>query len=246
MVLKNVLVSQHIPSDVYQEIKNNYDINICFKPFIEVRGVRGNEFRKTNIIFSDHSSVIMTSKYAVDHYFRISEELKFKVPDSNKYFCLNEYIANYLQKYIVYRKRRIFFGNNTFDSLIERIKEKGEFKDKYFLPCSDNVDNLCEKLGESSVFFQKVKLFEIICTDLKDFNIDKYDAILFFTPKEIESLFQNYSDFKQNHIRIGTFGENTKSIAEKKGLVVNIEAPTKEFPSMVMALHNYIRKHHLV
>ena len=243
----NILVSQPQSLEIYKTITEEYGSNISFefKPFIKIKGVSCNDIRKMDIDYGDHTGVIMTSKHSVDNYFRISKEIKFKVPNEMKFFCQTEQVAHYLKKYILYRKRKISFGKKTFDDLIEVIKEKG-LDDKIMFPTSNFFnDKFAQKLNDIKVNWKRITLYKTVNANLKKLDINKYNVILFFTPFGIKSFLESFPNFKQGDTKIGIFGESTKREAESNGLYVNINAPTKKHPSMVMALKEEIEKENL-
>lgn len=189
----------------------------------------------------DHTAVIFTSRTAIDHFFRISRELRQTIPDSMKYFCISEATAYYLQKYIVYRKRKIFFGNGKFSDLVNIMKKH---KDENFLvPLSDiHKQGIPELLDKGGYKYTKAILYKTISSDLSDLRDVNYDVLVFFSPSGIKSLFQNFPDFEQNNTRIACFGPATAKAVKEAGLNLDIEAPTAEAPSMTMALELYINK----
>ncbi len=242
--IKNILISQPAPDDKspYHELAEKNNLKIDFRPFIYVEGVPVKEVRKHRISISDHTAVILTSKKAADHFFRISSEMRVTISDDMKYFCVSQSIANYLQKYIVYRKRKIFYGGNTFRSLLNLIVKNN--KEKYFVPLSDMHKNEIPVLLEKhSINYTKAILYRTVCSDLSDLKDVYYDVLVFFSPTGIESLFHNFPDFKQNNTKIATFGNHTAKEALSHGLRIDIEAPNPKAPSMVMALDNYIREY---
>jgi len=242
--VKSVLVSQPKPvteKSPYFDLSDDCKVKIDFRPFIHVEGVSGKEIRQQRINFLDFSAVIFTSRNAVDHYFRAAEEARIQIPDDMKYFCISESTAFYLQKYIVYRKRKIFYGQQTFADLITVLKKHKD--NKFLLPCSDilrqNIPNLLE---ENNIDFKSVTLYKTVCSDLSDLKDVNYDVLVFFSPSGIKSLYQNFPDFKQNNTRIAVFGPTTAKAAEEAGLDINIAAPKPESPSMTKALELYIKK----
>lgn len=241
--LKTILISQPKPTtekSPYFDLADRQKLTIDFRPFIHVEGVEGQEFRQQRIDFSEHTAVIMTSRNAVDHFFRLAAELRFEVPDSMKYFCISEATAYYLQKYVVYRKRKIFFGQHRFQDLMDSIKKhKGE---KYLLPCSDLMKPSIPKLLDAaSIEYTKAMMYRTVCSDLSDLSDVKYDCLVFYSPSGIESLFKNFPDFVQGETRIATFGPTTAKAAEQAKLRVDISAPTPQAPSMTMAIEHYIQ-----
>ena len=242
--VKTILVSQPEPkteNSPYRDLAEKLKVKIDFQPFIHVEGVDSSEFRKQKVSLTDHTAVILTSRNAVDHYFRICEECRFTVPDSMKYFCMSEAIAFYLQKYVVYRKRKIYFGKHVFADLIEQIKKHKS--EKFLLPSSDilkqDIPNLLEK---NKIDYKRAILYNTVCTDLSHLSDVYYDILVFFSPSGIKSLLQNFPDFKQKDTRIAAFGKTTCEAVKANKLRLDIEAPSAQAPSMTMALENYIKK----
>lgn len=244
MKVKSILVSQPEPQSEkspYHDLADKCKVKIDFRPFIHVEGVPSKEFRKDRIDIADYSAVIFTSRNAVDHFFRICEEVRHTVPDSMKYFCVSEAIAYYLQKYVVYRKRKIFHGRQRFADLMDIIKKHK--KEKFLLPCSDiHKKEPLELLEKNKINFDKAILYRTVCSDLSDLKNVNYDVLVFYSPSGIKSLFENFPEFKQNNTRIAVFGPTTAKAAESAGLTVNIAAPQPEAPSMSMALEQHIKK----
>ena len=242
--VKSILVTLPKPDSEkspYFDLAKKYNLKIDFRSFIHVEGVPGKEFRKEKISFSDFTAVIFTSKNAADHFFRICEELRFDVPADMKYFCISETIALYLQKYIQYRKRKIFFGKQTATDLAEVLKK--HTAEKFLYPCSDVAAEETQKfLNNNGYDFKTAVLFHTVCSDLSDLAEVFYDVIVFFSPSSIHSLFINFPDFKQNFTRIAAFGASTHKAVIEHELVMNIPAPTPESPSMTMALEQYIKQ----
>lgn len=243
-VVKSILVSQPAPNNgksPYFDLAKKYDIQVDFRPFIQVDPVPFKEFRKEKINFLEATAIIFTSRNAVDHFFRICKEAKIEMPADMKYFCISEQTANYLQKYIVIRKRKIFTGKRTPAELIEVIKKhKGE---KFILPCSNiRKDDIPKFLRDNEYEFNEAILYKTVASDLSDLADIKYDVIAFFSPSGINSLFVNFPDFKQEATRIATFGPATSKAVEDAGLTLDIQAPLKEAPSMTGALELYIKK----
>lgn len=242
--VKSILVSQPKPESdksPYFDLAKKLNIKIDFRPFIHVEGVDAMEFRKQKVSIPDHTAVILTSRNAIDHYFRICEEVRFTVPDSMKYFCISEAIAYYLQKYVVYRKRKIFFGNGQFSDVLDLMKKHKD--ENYLLPCSDiHKEKYPSMLEENKVKFNKAVLYRTVCSDLSDLEDVYYDILVFFSPSGIESLFKNFPKFKQNNTRIAAFGPTTHQAVKDYGLKLDIPAPVPNAPSMTMALENYIRE----
>jgi uroporphyrinogen-III synthase len=204
-----------------------------------VEGVDAKEVRQQKIDLKNYSAVILTSRNAVDHYFRMAEEMRFKVPDSMKYFCQSEAVAFYLQKYVVYRKRKIYVGKMDFPELAGLFKK---YKDeKYLLPSSDVLKPIIpETLNKAGITWTRGIFYKTVISDLSDLRDVYYDILVFFSPSGIESLLKNFPDFKQNDTRIAVFGDSTVEAATVAGLRIDIQAPTPETPSMTMALQKYI------
>jgi uroporphyrinogen-III synthase len=242
MKVKTILVSQPTPkteSSPYLELSEKQKVKIDFRPFIHVEGVCAKEVRAQKIDLKNYTAIILTSRNAVDHFFRIAEEMRFTVPDDMKYFCESEAVAFYLQKYVVYRKRKIYVGNRTFVDLVKIIKK---YKDeKFLLPSSDKLKDIVpQTLNELNVNWERGIFYRTRVSDLSDLDSVFYDILVFFSPSGIESLFHNFPDFKQNETRIAVFGNSTIKAATEAGLKCNIQAPTPESPSMTMALERYI------
>lgn len=244
MSIKTILVSQPKPEgekSPYFDLADKYKLKIDFRPFIRVEGINAQEFRSQRVNFGDYTAVILTSKNAVDHYFRMAQETRFTVPDTMKYFCISEAIALYLQKYVTYRKRKIFFGKQTIEELVETMrKHKGE---KYLLPCTDILrDKIPETLEQHKIDFTKAMLYRTVASDLSDLENVYYDMLVFFSPGGIESLFKNFPDFKQNETIIAAFGPTTANAVIKNNLRLDVHAPQPNAPSMTAAIENYVKE----
>ncbi|HAV55651.1 MULTISPECIES: uroporphyrinogen-III synthase [Aequorivita] len=244
MKVKTILVSQPEPkieNSPYFDLIEKQKVKIDFRPFIHVEGVSGKDVRAQKVDLNKYTAIILTSRNSVDHYFRIAEELRFKVPDTMKYFCLSEAVAYYLQKYVVYRKRKIYVGKRTFSELAPLIKKyKNE---KFLLPSSDKLKpEVPEVLNELKVDWKEATFYKTVISDLSDLRDVYYDILVFFSPSGIQSLLENFPDFKQNETRIAVFGNTTVKAATEVGLRVDIQAPTPETPSMTMALEKYIKE----
>ncbi len=244
MKVKTILVSQPAPKaeqSPYFDLMNKQKVKIDFRSFIHVEGESSREVRNQKIDFLSFSAVIFTSRNAVDHYFRLADEMRVVIPDDMKYFCLSEAVAFYLQKYVVYRKRKIYVGTRTFDDLMPLIKKhKAE---NFILPSSDMVkQTMLDKMNSLKVDWKRAILFKTVISDLSDLQNVFYDVLVFFSPSGIKSLFENFPTFKQNDTRIAVFGNSTVKAAEEAGLQIDIAAPSKETPSMTMALEKYIKE----
>ena len=238
-----ILVSQPKPErSPYYELEKKYNLQIDWRPFIHVEGVEGKEFRKTRIKPDDFSAIILTSKNAVDHFFRICDELRIKMSQETKYFCLTEAIANYLQKFIVYRKRKVFVGKRTVQDLATAFK-KHKAKEKFLLPCSNLGSKAVSNfLDENGFDWQDAMMYQTVSSDLSDLSDVTYDVLVFFSPLGIKSLYDNFPEFKQNDTRIAVFGNSTSAAVEKRGLTINIKAPAPGIRSMTMALEQYLQQ----
>lgn len=242
MSVKTILVSQPKPEgdkSPYFDLAEKHKLKIDFRPFIHVEGIGVQEFRQQRVNLSDYTAVILTSKTAVDHYFRMAEESRFSVPDSMKYFCISEAVAYYLQKYVTYRKRKIFFGKQTINDLIDLFKKHKD--EKYVLPSSDILrEKIPETLDENGIKYTRAMLYRTVASDLSDLDDVKYDMLVFFSPSGIESLFKNFPNFKQNDTRIAAFGPTTASAVVKHNLRLDVHAPQPESPSMTMAIDRFV------
>ncbi|MDE0598529.1 MAG: uroporphyrinogen-III synthase [Dokdonia donghaensis] len=243
MKVKTILVSQPKPkvdNSPYFELEERQRVKIDFIPFIHVEGVSGKEVRLQKVDLKDYTAIILTSRNAVDHFFRIAEEMRFKVPDTLKYFCQSEAVAYYLQKYVVYRKRKIYVGKRTFPELIPLIKKHKN--ETFLLPSSDKFKPIVpELLDELGVKWMQSTFYKTVVSDLSQYENVFYDILVFFSPSGIDSLFKNFPNFEQKNTRIAVFGNTTVKAAEEAGLEINIMAPTPETPSMTMALEKYIK-----
>lgn len=242
MKVKTILVSQPEPkveNSPYSRLIEKEKVKVDFRPFIHVEGVEAKNVRQQKIDLNNFTAIILTSRNSVDHFFRIADEMRFKVPDSMKYFCQSEAVAYYLQKYVVYRKRKIYVGKRTFNELIPLIKK---YKDeKFLLPSSDSLKPIVpELLDELGVNWTRGIFYKTVISDLSDLRNVYYDILVFFSPSGIESLMKNFPDFEQNDTRIAVFGNSTVKAATNAGLRIDIQAPTPETPSMTMALQKYI------
>ena len=241
--IKTILVSQPKPErSPYYELEKKYNLQIDWRPFIHVEGVSSKEFRKQRIRPDEFSAIVLTSKNAVDHFFRICEEMRIRMSQDTKYFCLTEAVANYLQKFIVYRKRKVFFGKRTIQDLAPSLK-KHKANEKLLMPCSNLGSKAVSKfLDEGGFDWQDAMMYQTVSSDLSDLSDVTYDVLVFFSPLGIKSLYENFPDFKQNETRLAIFGNTTSKAVEDRGLTINIKAPAPEAPSMTMALENYLRK----
>ena len=238
------MVSQPKPETAkspYFDLAETNNVKIDFRPFIQVEGVSAKDFRQSRIHILDHTAVIFTSRTAIDHFFRIAQELRLTVPDSMKYFCISEATAYYLQKYIVYRKRKIFYGNGKFSDLVNVMKKHKS--ENFLVPLSDiHKQQIPDLLDKSGFKYTKAILYRTVSSDLSDLKDVNYDILVFFSPSGIRSLLHNFPDFEQSETRIASFGPSTAKAVKDAGLRLDIQAPTSKAPSMTMALELYIKK----
>lgn len=243
--VKSILVTQEAPpadaNSPYLKLAEKYNVKVDFIPFIQVEAVPVKEFRKQKIEILNHTAIIFTSRNAVDHFFQICAELKIEMPPEMKYFCISEQTSNYLQKYIVIRKRKIFTGQKTAQDLIEILKKHKN--EKYLFPCSDiRKNDLPEFLKQGGYEYAEAIMYHTVASNLSHLKDVFYDVLAFFSPSGINSLFVNFPDFKQNNTRIAAFGPTTAKAVRDAGLILDIEAPLPNAPSMTGALELYIRK----
>jgi len=244
MKIKKILVSQPQPDSEkspYYELAEKNNVKIDFRPFSHVLGVPCKDFRKQRIDILAHTAVVFSSKTAIDHFFRICGEMRISVPDTMKYFCVSESVAFYLQKYIIYRKRKIFHGNGMVNDLMELILKHQD--EKYLLPLSDQQnEELTVLLDRQKVKYSKAILYQNVCLDLSDLSVVNYDLLVFFSPSSFKSLLKNFPEFQQNEIKIGSFGSSTAKAILEAGLRLDLQAPRPEAPSMIAALEQYIKE----
>ena len=245
MAIKTILVSQPKPEgnkSPYFDLAERHGLKIDFRSFIQVEGIDAQEFRSQKVDIKLHTAIILTSKTAVDHFFRIAEELRFEVPDTMKYFCISEAVAYYLQKYVTYRKRKIFFGKQTIEDLVDILKKHK--KEKFLLPCTDILrDKIPETLISNDIDFSKAILFRTVASDLSDLENVYYDMLVFYSPGGIESLLKNFPDFMQNKTYIAAFGPTTANAIVKNNLRLDLHAPQPNAPSMTGAIELFVKEH---
>ncbi len=241
--IKKLLISQPAPADLekspYRNLVHKHNVDITFYKFFEVVGIPATDFRKTRIHISDYTAVIFNSKNSIEHFFRMLKELRETVSENMKYFCSTEAIALYLQNFIQYRKRKVFFGNQYFSDLLEVM---GKHRDEKFLfPCSDERQTEYTKALDKAKFkYTKAPMYTSKPRDLKHLNIDSFDAIALFSPIGVRSLVKNFPDIKEHNVLIAAFGTSTHAALKENGIKLNIAAPTQSSPSMAMAIENYI------
>lgn len=243
MKVKTILVSQPEPkteTSPYFDLCDKQKVKIDFRPFIHIEGISVKEVRGEKVDLTNFTAIILTSRNAVDHFFRIAEEMRFKVPDTMKYFCQSEAVAFYLQKYVVYRKRKIYVGTRTFPDLTKLIKKHKS--EQFLLPCSDKLKPLIPaELDKLGVNWTRLNLYRTVVSDLSDLENVFYDVLVFFSPSGIKSLLKNFPNFQQKETRIAAFGNSTVKAVTEAGLKCDIVAPSPETPSMTMALEKYIK-----
>jgi len=242
--VKKVLITQPKPEGVkspYFDLANKYGLTLDFHPFIVVEGIPAKDFRKQKIDIAAYSAVIFTSRNTIDHFFRICDEMKVTVSQETKYFCITEAVALYLQKFILYRKRKVFYGADGVNKSLFDVINKHKDNEKFLYPCSESFDSeITNWLKNHSCEFATPVLYKIISNDIKDVIARDYDIICFFTPGGVKSLMENFPKFKQNGTKIGAFGANTFKAAEDAGLTLDIKAPLPQAPSMISALDNFL------
>jgi uroporphyrinogen-III synthase len=242
--VKSVLVTQPKPEtdkSPYYDLAKKYNIKIDFRPFIHVEPIAAKDFRKDRINILEYTAVIFTSRNAADNFFRICTEMRVNVPESMKYFCVSESTAFYLQKFVVYRKRKIFYGKQTITDLMDVIKKHR--KEKFLVPCTDiHKQEIFETLDANDIEYTKAVIYKTVASDLSDLANVNYDVLVFFSPSGIKSLLKNFPKFKQSTTRIAAFGPTTAQAVHDAGLRLDIQAPVPAAPSMTMALEQYIKK----
>ncbi len=244
MKIKTILVSQPAPTDEkspYFELAKKYNLKIDFRPFIKVEGVDGQDFRQERINILDHSAIVLTSRNAVDHFFRMCKELRLTVPETMKYFCVSESVAYYVQKYIIYRKRKVFIGKQTFADLMDVIKKHKS--EKYLVPCSDiQQGEIPAMLDKAGIQYTNAVFYRTVASDLSDIKELKYDMLVFFSPGGLESLKKNFPKFKQGEVFIAAFGPSTAKAVGENGYRLDLQAPLPEAPSMTGAIELFIKR----
>lgn len=242
--VKKILITQPKPDgdkSPYFDLAKKYGLNLDFHPFIVVDGISAKDFRRQKIDITSYSAVIFTSRNAIDHFFRVCDEMKLSVSQDTKYFCITEAVALYLQKFILYRKRKVFYGADGTNKSLFDVINKHKDNEKFLYPCSESFDSdITNWLIANNCEHATPVLYRIISNDIKEVMSKDYDVICFFTPGGVKSLLENFPKFKQNGTRIGAFGINTFKAAEDAGLVLDIKAPQPQAPSMVSALELYL------
>ena len=244
-MIKKILVSQPKPTSEkspYYDIAERFGVELVFRPFIKVEGISARGFRTQKISILDYTAIVFTSRHAIDHFFTLAKELRVNIPEDMKYFCVTETIALYIQKYVQYRKRKVFFGSTgrVDDLLPTMVKHKAE---KYLVPMSDvHNDSLTRLLDSKRLTHRECVMYKTVSNDFTEEEISTfdYDMLIFFSPSGIESLTKNFPNFEQGHIAIGTFGPATAKAVNDAGLRLDLEAPTDKYPSMTGALQHYL------
>lgn len=246
IAVKKILITQPRPESdksPYFDLARRHNVEMAFFPFIRLEGIASKDFRRQKVEIGNYSAVIFTSRHAIDHFFRTAEEMKITVSQDTKYFCVTEAVALYLQKFILYRKRKVFYGaDGTNKSMLEVVNKHKE-NEKFLYPTSENQqDNeIVNWLKSNHCEFATPYMYRTISNDIKEiFSKEVFDIICFFTPSGVRSLFDNFPEFKQNGTLIGAFGNNTSRTAEEAGLVLEIKAPQPMAPSMISALEKYL------
>jgi uroporphyrinogen-III synthase len=242
--VKSILISQPEPQNArspYYDLTDKYGVRLAFRQFIQVESVPGREVRKQKVNIPDYSAIVITSRTAIENLFRVAEEMRVEVSPDMKYFCVSEAIALYLQKFITYRKRKVFFPK-TKDKTVYDLIQKHKKEKFLFLRSDVSNSDIPEFMQNLGIDFKEAVLYKTVCSDLSDLDDVFFDIIAFFSPSGIKSLFENFPDFEQNNTRIAAFGSSTKEAVEAAGLRLDIEAPTPKAPSMKMALESYIKE----
>ena len=247
-MIKKILVSQPKPASdksPYYDIAERFNVELVFRPFIKVEGLTAKEFRQQRISILEHTAIVFTSRHAIDNFFGLAKEMRLTIPEDMKYFCVTETIALYIQKYVQYRKRKVFFGDTgkMIDLLPTMVKHKNE---KYLVPMSDvHNDSVKEMLDTKKLNHTECVMYRTISNDFTPEEVATfdYDMLVFFSPSGIESLIKNFPDFKQDKVAIATFGPSTAKAAKEAGLSVDLEAPQEKYPSMTGALLHYLTEH---
>lgn len=244
MKVKTILVTQPKPEsdkNPYFDLAKKFNLKIDFKPFIHIEGITASVFRKQRINFAEFTAVILTSRQAADHFFRMCTEMRFSNFEELKYFCVSESTAFYLQKYITYRKRKIFYGKHTINDLMDVLKKHK--KEKFVVPCSDvSKQEITDTLKKHDIDFKKAVIYKTVCSNLSDVPLANYDMIVFFSPSGVTSLFKNFPKYKQQNTRIAAFGATTVAAVVKSKLKLEVQAPVPQAPSMTMAIEQYVKK----
>ncbi|MGE9516806.1 MAG: uroporphyrinogen-III synthase [Solitalea-like symbiont of Acarus siro] len=242
--VKNILITQpklENSTNQYSELSKKYDLNIDFESLVHIENVSGKEFRKEKKNLAEYTAIIFTSKIAIDHYFRLCEELRYELSDDSKYFCASGIIALYLQKYINYRKRKVFFPKKETDNLKSILsKYKNE---KFLFPCSDfHKETTIVDIRNAGFSVDEAIIYRIVCSDIPSIGEKQYDLVVLFSPYGVRSLLKNFPNFSQQSTKIAAFGKATHEAVTEAGLVLDIKVPTIKTPSMAKAIEEYLRQ----
>lgn len=241
MTVKKILISQQTPLNTspYSALTEKYGVDIEFKPFFLIEPLSSREFRAQRINLLDYTAVVFTSRHAIDAFFHLAEELRVKIPETMKYFCTTEAVAMYLQKHIVYRKRKIFFGNGTPQSLVDLVgpKHKGE----KFLITSSSAEAITALFNEQGLDHTTAVFVKPVSQDLKDITLEDYDLIVFYNPSDLKSLYENFPEFKQGDIKFISYGKSIVKAMEDAGLEIAVKAPSPEYHSVAEAIEAYLK-----
>ena len=243
MAVKKILVSQNTPRVLtpYQAVTEKYGVTFDFRPFFAVEPLTSREFRSQRVNLAEYTAIVFSSRHAIDAFFQLAEELRVKIPETMKYFCTTELVAMYLQKHIVYRKRKIFYGTGTPDSVLALIgpKHKG---DKFLITTSDtsNADAMTRLFEARGLDFKTAVFIKSVSQDMKDVRLEDYDMIVFYNPADVKSLQENFPDFRQGDIRFVSYGRSIVKAMEEAGLRIDVKAPTPEAPSVARAIELYL------
>ena len=247
-MIKKILVSQPKPTSEkspYYDIASRFGVDLVFRPFIKVEGITAKEFRTQKVSILDYTAIVFTSRHAIDHFFTLARDLRVAIPEDMKYFCVTETISLYIQKYVQYRKRKVFFGTTgkIDDLLPTMVKHKTE---KYLIPMSDvHNDSIAKLLDSKKLNHKECVMYRTVSNDFSEEEVKNfdYDMLIFFSPAGIEALTKNFPDFQQRDIAIATFGPATAQAARTAGLRLDLEAPSEKYPSMTGALQHYLLEH---
>jgi uroporphyrinogen-III synthase len=242
--IKHVLISQPAPEgekSPYADLEKQFNLNLTFRKLIKVERISAKDFRKQRIHIPDFTALIFTSKHAVDHFFSLAEEMRVQVSENMKYFCTSEAIALYLQKYVQYRKRKIFFGKTQFNDLLDVIRKQKD--EKYLFVCAENHQNdIPQLMDQYKVNFKFAPIYRTVPEDVSDLKINEFQMMIFFSPFGVASLKKNFPDYVQGETIIGAFGDATAQAVEEEGYTLHIKAPNEKCPSMAMAIGDFLQK----
>ena len=245
-MIKKILVSQPKPSSEkspYYDIMRKHNVEVVFRPFIKVESLTPREFRAQRINILDHTAIIFTSRHAIDNFFLLCQEMRVEIPESIKYFCITETISHYIQKYVQYRKRKVFYGDSGKISDLMPLIQKHK-NEKYFIPQSDVHSNeLTDMLDAKGISYSCGVMYRTVSNDFSTEEDFDYDMLVFFSPSGIQSLLKNFPNYTQGETVIATFGPATAKSVEDAGLRLDLQAPTPEFPSITAALDAYLKQH---